>query len=261
MPSGPVRVLQKSSLPPAPPPGTLAALRTPQDLGFEGVVARAATVEEESYFDVLGVVDGASGEAVRAAFMRLAKSWHPDRLDVAYHPLRDEIAKIFARMTRAQQTLCDADARRAYVASRREATKTRPRADVMREIEHGQDQRDAEYVVRRCQELIDADADDAEALAIQAWATAQWGETGDDELRAALTKMDRAVNVDRTNAQAVYHRGLVQKRLNNVPAAFRDFARAVQLDPKHIGAEREVRIFAMRARKGGADEHKLIKPR
>jgi Tfp pilus assembly protein PilF len=67
--------------------------------------------------------------------------------------------------------------------------------------------------------------------------------------------MERAVNLDRTSEQAVYHRGLVHKRLGNVPAAFRDFARAVQLNPKHADAEREVRIFAMRARKVGSGEH------
>ena len=75
----------------------------------------------------------------------------------------------------------------------------------------------------------------------------------------SLVKLDRAVNIDRTSSHAVYHRGLVQKRLANLPAAFRDFARALQLDPTHLEAEREVRIFAMRARKGSG-EHKLVAP-
>jgi hypothetical protein len=48
----------------------------------------------------------------------------------------------------------------------------------------------------------------------------------------------------------------LQKKLNNVFAAFRDFARAVQLDPGFTDAEREVRLFAMRAKKGSG-EHKL----
>jgi hypothetical protein len=52
---------------------------------------------------------------------------------------------------------------------------------------------------------------------------------------------------------------MAHKRLNNVPAAFRDFSRALQLNPKNIDAEREVRIFAMRARKGSG-EHKMVLP-
>jgi len=135
----------------------------------------------------------------------------------------------------------------------------RPRAEVIRAIQHEMGRRNFDVVVQLCQELIDIDAEDIEALAIQAWASVRGGEATEDELRAALARLDKIVNMDRTDDQAVYHRGLVHKRLGNVPAAFRDFARALQLNPKHLEAEREVRIFAMRARKGSG-EHKLVAP-
>lgn len=256
----PAQALSASKFPPRAPSGPPAALVSPSELGLEGIALRAASVETEDYFHLLGLVDNASAEAVRAAYVRLAKTWHPDRAPAELHGVRNEIAKIFSHMSRAQQTLCDADARRGYLASRAPSKpKVRPRSEVMRELEHATTRRDSEFVIQLCQELIDADAEDAEAIARQAWATVAFGEASEDELRAALPKMDRAVNVDRTDDQAVYHRGLVQKRLNNVPAAFRDFARALQLNPKHIEAEREVRIFAMRARKGSG-EHKLAIP-
>jgi curved DNA-binding protein CbpA len=242
---------------PRPPPaGSLAALRSPQELGIEGTLARAEGIEGETLFQVLGVAEGASVEAVRAAFMRLAKTWHPDRVPVDFLPIQNDVAKVFAHMTRAHQTLCDADARRRYEATLTSTTKVRPRTEVMREVEHNLKRRDFDHVAYLCQELIDLDHEDTEALAIQAWASVRGGEASEDELRAALAKMDKAVNTDRTDDQAVYYRGQVHKRLNNVPAAFRDFARAVQLNPKNIEAEREVRLFAMRARKGSG-EHKL----
>ena len=247
---------------PTPPPaGTLAALRSPADLGIEGIIARAAAIEDEDYFQVLGVANGASSEAVRAAYMRLAKAWHPDRLHVDFIPIRGEVATVFAHMTRAHQTLCDADSRKAYEASRKAMAQAtaRPRAEVIRAIQHEMGRRNFDVVVQLCQELIDIDAEDIEALAIQAWASVRGGEATEDELRAALARLDKIVNMDRTDDQAVYHRGLVHKRLGNVPAAFRDFARALQLNPKHLEAEREVRIFAMRARKGSG-EHKLVAP-
>jgi hypothetical protein len=260
MPSGPmprvtppqihIRTPSKSD---AEPVKTPEAVHTPADLGVSAIVARAAAVEQEGYFTVLGVADGASAEAVRAAYMRLSKTWHPDRLGPELADVKTEIGKIFSHMTRAQRTLCDVETRRTYL---REQAKTRPRDDVMLEIEQAQSTQDVDVVVRHCQELLDSDADDAEALAIQAWAAARWGQATDDEVRIALAKLDRAVNVDRTNVSAVFHRGLAYKRLDNVPAAFRDFSRALQLDPTHAGAEREVRIFAMRARKGSG-EHKL----
>jgi hypothetical protein len=245
---------------PVAPAGSLAALKTPAELGIDGIVARAETVDDEDYFQVLGVAEGASAEAVRAAYMRLAKTWHPDRVPADFIPIRGEVAKIFARMSTAQKALCDNDTRRSYVAARKAKTEARLRADVVREIEHALGLRDFDSVVRLCQELLVSDSDDAEALAMQAWAAIRNGEDAtEDELRGALAKLERAVNVDRSNDQAVYHRGLVHKRLANLPAAFRDFARALQLNPKHLAAEREVRIFAMRARKGSG-EHKLVAP-
>lgn len=258
----PAQPVLSSKFPPGsqrPPAGTLAALQSPSDIGVEAIIARAEMIDSEDFFDVLGVADNASAEAVRAAYVRLAKTWHADRLPPDLVVVRDEISKIFSQMTRAQRTLCDAEARQKYLVARAAKKAARPRGDVVREIRFASTKRDAETVIRLCQELIDTDPDDAEALALQAWATVRFGEASEDELRAALTKIDKAVNVNRIDEEAVYHRGLVHKRLGNVPAAFRDFARALQLNPKHVEAEREVRIFAMRARKGSG-EHKLALP-
>jgi curved DNA-binding protein CbpA len=244
---------------PRPITPTLITLKSPAELGLDGITTRAETIETESYFEVLGVSDGAPGEAVRAAFVRLAKTWHPDRLVADFNPVRGEVAKIFSHMTRAQHTLCDPDARRAYVAARNTTKETRPRGDVLREVMRLLERREFETVMGLCQGLVDSDSDDAEALAIHAWASTRAGEGSEEELRAALSKMDRAVNLDRTNDQAIYYRGLAHKRLGNVPLSFRDFARAIQLNPSNTNAEREVRILAMRVKKGSG-EHKLIAP-
>jgi curved DNA-binding protein CbpA len=243
-----------------PPGGAVAApIQSPAELGAEGVMLRATAVDTEDYFQVLGVAESATIEAVRAAYMRLAKVWHPDRTPAELRGLQNEIGKVFSAMTRAQKTLVDPDARKSYLAGRNAKPKARPRTEVMREIVHATTRRDAVFVVQLCQELIDSDAEDAEAVARQAWASVYFGEASDDELRIALTKLDKAVNLNRTDDQAVYHRGMAHKRLNNVPAAFRDFSRALQLNPKNVDAEREVRIFAMRARKGSG-EHKMVLP-
>jgi curved DNA-binding protein CbpA len=240
-----------------PPPGTLAALRGPAEYDDEALVARARAIEEEELFAVLGVAEGASVEAVRAAYVRLAKAWHPDRLPAAVRARQPEVAKIFSRMTHAHVTLCDPDRRRAYEASQRaaKAASIRPREEVVRAVAAAMARRDFAHAERLAHDLVSRSADDAEAVALEAWASVRGGEATEEELRAALAQMERAVNLDRTSEQAVYHRGLVHKRLGNVPAAFRDFARAVQLNPKHADAEREVRIFAMRARKVGSGEH------
>jgi hypothetical protein len=286
MPSGPLRASSQHAVVAAapPPPASSSSmrasrpsassssamraagpLRTPGDVGGAAILERARSVEQESYFEVLGLPDGASSEAARAAFLRLAKTWHPDRLPKELAAVRAEVEKIFGWMTRAHQTLSDRDARREYVLSRGAGANAgrapgRPRRDVVRDLQAAVQGRQYEVADKLGEELVaQSEADDAETLALVTWVSVRGGNATDDELRAAIPNLDRAVNLDRTSDQSVYLRGMVHKRLNNIQLAFRDFARAVQLNPDNIDAEREVRIFAMRVRKGSG-EQKTVTP-
>lgn len=235
---------------PPPPPG-------PADLGGEAIAARAAGVESEDYFVTLGVPEGASAEAVRAAYFRLAKVWHPDRLPPELAGSRDDVARVFAHMDRAHRTLTDPDARRAWLASRSApAAQAQPRPEVLRQIDQLLAKRDFSGAEALSQALVDADGEDAEALAALAWARAWGGDAGPDALRAAMKQLDRAIGNDRYCERAYFYRGLLQKKLGHPELAFRDFARVVQINPRHVDAEREVRLHEMRARKGSG-EHAL----
>lgn len=245
-----------STFPPAVRAPTLRPIVGPTDLGAAGLAARAEAVDAEDFFDVLGVDRGASSEAVRAAYFRLAKLWHPDRLPAELMPFHAEVARVFAHMTRAQQTLCDPDARRRWLDDHARSMRGR-REDVLREIDQALAKGDFTKAEAASRKLAEADRDDAEALALVAWAAARAGEAADEEaLRTSLAALDRAVNADHTCQRALYYRGVVAKRLGKLDAAFRDFARVVHLNPKHIDAAREVRILEMRARKGSG-EHAL----
>lgn len=265
MPSGPLapsRELPRASglVRAQPHPASSAralAQKAPLELGVEGIRARAEAVEHLGAFEVLGLPDGASVEAARAAYVRLAKTWHPDRLPQELADVRPEVVRIFTRVMDAHRTLSDDGARQAYIDARKAGVRADPlpRDRVLREIEARMARSDLHAALALCEELLADDAEDADALALRAWAPVAGG-ASEDELRAALTALDRAVRLDRTCDRAVYLRGLAHKRLGDMAAAFRDFARAIQLDPKHVDAEREVRLFAMRARKGSG-EHKL----
>ena len=211
---------------------------------------------------MLGLTKDASIEAVRAAYFRLAKLWHPDRLPEDLAPFRGEVEQIFDAMTRAHRTLTDPDERKDFLASGKvagaaPAAAGRPRADVMREIEQALAKREFEAVESASRALARANPDDSEAHALVAWATTHAGEASEDALRAALPMLDKAVNNDRDCERACYYRGIVNKRLGHTAAAFRDFTRVVQLNPKNVDAQRELRIFEIRARKGGSGEHAL----
>jgi hypothetical protein len=79
------------------------------------------------------------------------------------------------------------------------------------------------------------------------------GEAAEETLRTNLPHLDDAINQDAYCERAYFYRGVLQKRLGNGPAAFKDFGHVVRINPKHVDAQREIRIFEMRARKGSGE--------
>ncbi|MBX3192606.1 MAG: DnaJ domain-containing protein [Labilithrix sp.] len=240
----------------APVAASIGATFGPAEVGPVGIAERAARASGDALFESLGLADGASVEAVRAAFFRLTKLWHPDKLPADLEPFRVECTKIFDQMVRAHQVLTDPEQRKAHLDRRAAEKEPRPRKDVMRDIDTALMKRDFAFIEEHARALVEADGDDAEAEALVAWAITSAGEAPEDVLREALPALDRAVNTDRYCERAYYYRGVFHKRLGNSGGAFRDFSRVVQLNPKHIDAQREVRLFEMRARKGSG-EHSL----
>lgn len=229
----------------------------PNELGPSGISARAKKVGTEDYFAILGVPRDATSEAIRAAYIRLAKVWHPDKLPMGLLAFRDDVAQIYAHMTRAQQTLLDPDAKRQWMDGHGGILlRKRPREEVLRDIETALANGEWAEAERESRRLAESDPNDGDALSLLAWSAARGGDAPDDALRMALLSLDRAVHIDRTCERALYLRGCLAKRLGKIDAAFRDFARVVHLNPNNVDALREVRLIEMRQRKGSG-EHPL----
>ena len=79
----------------------------PADVGEDGIRLRAAHLSTETPFATLGLPEGASAEAARAAFFRLGRLWNPDRIPASLEDVRGEIERIFAHMTQAHHLLTD----------------------------------------------------------------------------------------------------------------------------------------------------------
>ncbi|AKV04245.1 DnaJ-class molecular chaperone CbpA [Labilithrix luteola] len=256
---GSTRPMAGSMPPPVAQAQTPAQAPGPLDLGMAKIIERAQNVDAEDYFTALGVPEGASVEAVRAAYFRLAKLWHPDRIPPQLEGVRREIEKIFSHMTNANGTLTDTEARRGWLASRAASKQIvkPPRKDVIREIDSALQRRDYAYAQEEARMLAESDAEDLEAQALLAWAMAWAGDAAPEVLTSAIAALDKAVHKDRYCERAYFYRGMLHKRLGNTATAARDFARTVQINPKHVDAAREVRLFEMRARKSGSGEHML----
>ena len=66
-----------------------------------------------------------------------------------------------------------------------------------------------------------------------------------EETRKRIAMLDRACRLDDTFADAFHWRGQLHKRIENHSAAMRDFRKVVELNPKHLEAVRELRVYEM----------------
>jgi curved DNA-binding protein CbpA len=74
-----------------------------------------ARLSAVSHYDALGVPPHASDAEIKAAFLRLAKRYHPDvHHEPALADLRDALEALFLRVTQAWQVLSNPITRRAY---------------------------------------------------------------------------------------------------------------------------------------------------
>ena len=64
----------------------------PCSVARKDIVERAATIDKENYYEMLGVAHDAKLDDVKAAYLGLAKGWHPDRLPIALADVKTRAA-------------------------------------------------------------------------------------------------------------------------------------------------------------------------
>jgi tetratricopeptide (TPR) repeat protein len=229
------------------------------------ILERAAQIDKENYFDMLGVPRDATPDIIRGAYFQLARIWHPDRLSADIVDVKPACAKVFARLSEAHQTLSDDQKRKLYVQQLAqgsgspdeeaqvqailEATLCFQKAEIcFKRNDLGQ----AETLLRRAVEL---DGTQADYVALLAWVESLKPHNQSVEaMIERIAEFDRAVALNGRCERAYFYRAMLYKRMGNDPAALRDFKMAFELNPRNVDAQREVRLIEMR--KGDKKEEK-----
>jgi curved DNA-binding protein CbpA len=234
------------SVPSEPPP-------PPADDAFRREAEERAAATNQTYYEVLGVPIDAPAPAIAAAYFQLAKRWHPDRLDAEHTDLRDVAIRLFARISEAHQTLSDAERRKAYDESLKQGggSQDEEQEQVQKLLRASTSFQKAQVLLKRnnlpgAEEaarsaLADA-PDEADHIALVAWLDAM--KTGAD-LEASLRELNRAAGLEEANLRVRWYRGQVLKRLGRERQALEDFRLIVERDPRHVDAQRELRLFEM----------------
>lgn len=205
-----------------------------------------------SHYEVLGVAPNASNEAIQKAFFALAKKWHPDRLAPEFASLRELATHVFARMTEANQVLGDPALRRGYDQEQKSLPSAEEIEQVQKVLRATTAYQKAEVLLKRnnlaaaeeeAKLAVESDPTQADHVALHAWIQSL---KPHPKLEDLLRTIDRSVNMEPNNVRVRWYRGQLLKRMGKEGRAVQDFRFIVEKDPRHLDAQREIRLFEMR---------------
>lgn len=228
------------------------------------ILDKAAVLEKEDYYALLGITRETPTAEIQKAFFALAKKWHPDRVPPALADVKDECAKVFARMSEAHQTLMDAAKRAKYDAAKKPGGDESPEAqeEVRAILEAATNFQKAEICLRRndfkqaeefCRKAIAAEPKQADYISMLAWLDSMKPNKQDAaSTQALVAELTRAIGISQACERAYFYRAMLLKRLGQESAAVKDFKKAMELNPRNVDATREVRLYNMRGGDKGA---------
>jgi len=253
-PTNPSR-LSSSSLSSQPPAQVPApkSVDSPELAAFKTEIRERAANGAADYYELLGVAVDAIPSVIQAAFFQLAKKWHPDRLGPDLADVRDLATKVFARMSEAHQILSDPSRRKEYDELHKDgAGGAEEQEQVQRVLRAASAYQKAEVLMKRnnipaaleeARKAVELDPSQADYIAILAWLESTLLNANMDEI---LARIEKAQRLEPNNTRIRWYRGSILKRMGKNGKAVGDFRFIVENDPRHLDAQREIRLYEMR---------------
>ncbi|WP_342378930.1 J domain-containing protein [Myxococcus stipitatus] len=215
----------------------------------------ATAMKQQTHFQRLGLTEQADGSAVKVAYFRLAKQYHPDTLPPGAPPELEKLkAEVFAYVGDAYRTLSDDKSRAAYLEELKSGgagSEVDVNAILMAEELFQKacilvKARKFPEAVKMLNEAIQLNAEEAEFYAWRGYArffTAADKKAAQPE---AFREIQNAIRRNERCAPAHYFLGVIAKLTGDASGALKHFKRTVELQPDHIDAQREIRMAAQK---------------
>jgi DnaJ domain len=247
--------------PPAPPKpaapsrtyATPPADETPeaQLVRLRGILAR---LEKGTHFEALGLDRKATPADVKKAFVLLARDLHPDTVtDPSQSELRGLKESLFARVNEAAQVLGDDARRKEYEA---ELTGDKKDVDVGRIFDAEEKFQKAEILIKArkykeglvlLDEAIKLNDQEAEFYAWRGYARFLLANDRKLAFDDCAAEVKKALKLVERCLPAHLFLGHMHKVVGNLKAAASSFQRVLDLDEKHVDAQRELRLMGKKA--------------
>jgi len=219
------------------------------------ILDRARVMARQNYYEVLGLERDCQPAQIGASFAAIAKHFDPGQLPEELAQVRDRAQAILDHATQAAETLRDPERRRRYDRDLDAGNTLGVRPTVQRGLEAEAHHRKAEALLKR-KDYGGALHEAERALAIGG-ACARYealygyllflrGGAGGKVDPRAQELLARALKRDSRCVQAHYYAAVMLKQNGQSEKAHEHFARVLKLQPGHLDAAREMRLFETR---------------
>jgi curved DNA-binding protein CbpA len=220
------------------------------------IVARARLIENQNYFEMLGLDKKAAGPEIKTEFFKLAKDYHPDRLPSELAALRSCVETIFGYLNEAYKTLDDEEQRIAYLRTVREGGGTPAAERMMQQIldsaiayERVQvfaRKRQYDEALELIQVILAATKDEPDYHAMLGHILMNKFPSNDAPVARIIESLDRALELHPEHEKAHESKAKMMQRLGKPAEALKHWKRVAAINPNNVDAAREVRIAGMR---------------
>jgi hypothetical protein len=238
------------SLPPQLPPASFVsgpAGETSQQM-FSRLAPVLARIEPADHFTALGIDRKATATDVKKTFFLLARELHPDTVQDGHAELRELKQRLFARVNEAAQVLQDEKRRKEHedeldgkgsvdVARIFAAEEAFQRGEIMikaRKIAEG---------LALVEEAIELNQDEGEFYAWRGWARFVLSKDRKTQHPQSAADCRKALAMIEKCLPAWLFLGNMAKAMGDAQEAERNFRKVLELDPKHVDAQRELRTM------------------
>jgi tetratricopeptide (TPR) repeat protein len=236
-----------AAAPPSEPAGPAGSRAEKQVSALEEQILEALELHrklsELDYFQILGVSRSADEAEVKKAYFKLARRFHPDlftrSLDMA---TKAKIDEVFDQIAKAYRTLTSKEAKSLYI--QKAAPPARPddkdqtkSAEVrFRQAKTLFSQGRIEQAIHLLEEAVRIRSDKGDFYLLLGMAESRIPALSKKAERDFL----RAIELEPWNAEPHVGLAMLYKREGLVARAKKEFERAVEADPAHAGAKREL---------------------
>ncbi|NVJ02352.1 DnaJ domain-containing protein [Myxococcus sp. AM009] len=240
---------------PAAPAATATPANAPGAEEIPALRQLTMAMKQQNHFQRLGLTEQTNASAVKIAYFRLAKLYHPDTLPQGAPPELEKLkAEVFAYIGDAYRTLSDDNSRASYI----EELKSGGSGDgvdingILMAEELFQKScilvkaRKFPDAVKMLDEAIKLNPEEAEFYAWRGYArffTAADKKAAQPE---AFREIQNAIKRNERCAPAHYFLGVIAKLSGDAPGSLKHFKRTVELQPDHIDAQREIRMASQK---------------